>query len=400
LNNTRPSPAVLLLISYFAFVVIGMPLGVLNIAWTYMQPTFEVPLSSLGVLLALATLGQLVISFTSGRLIARMGLGLFMLGGTMVAGLGMLGHMFSPSWPTLLVAVLFGSMGGATLDVGLNIFVSSNYSTGRLNWLHAAFGVGVTLGPIVATHIIVTLDQTWRWAYACILILQIVLAVCLGLTFKHWNIKPLQDGTARPVAGVLATLRVPAALLLLALFFFYGGVEIGTGQLANTLFIGERGFSQSVSSFWISVYWASFTVGRALIGIFVDRMSAQGVLRLSMIGVVTGAALLWQNIFPPLSLLGVALLGFAQAPMFPTLVAETSRYVDPRFTPTLIGFEVGFTALGGALLPGLGSVLAERAGLGLISPFILAVAVVMVMMYVALNLHRSQSVAAVVAAEH
>lgn len=401
-NSLRnPNKTVLLIIAYLAFIVIGMPLGVLNIAWTYMQTTFDVSLASLGVLLTLSTVGQLAVSFTGGRLIARLGFGRFLLSGTTLLGVGLLGYMLSPSWPVLLVSVILTSMGSGTLDVGLNIFTSSHYSAGRLNWLHAAFGMGVTLGPIVATLIIVTLGQSWRWSYACILVMQLALAACFLFTLKHWTLKSVQD-TQHPglgVAGVAETLRLTAALLLLALFFFYGGAEIGIGQLSNTLFIQGRGVDQATSSFWISLYWASFTIGRALIGIFIDRLSKPALLRATMIGAAIGAALLWQNLVPVLSFAGVVVIGFALAPMFATLVSETSRYVSARYTPTLIGFEVGITTLGGALLPGLGGLLGERLGLGAISPFLFGVTLAMLVMYEVINLHHAQAVVVPAASE-
>ncbi len=359
-----------------------------------MQGTFQVSLSSLGVLLAFATVGGLVSGFLAGRLIRRLGLGLFLLSGSSLGIIGIVGYILSPSWPVVLVSVTFATMGSGMLDVGMNIFVSSNYSAGRLNWLHAAFGAGTTLGPIIATFGIVSLGQSWRWSYVVVALLELILWICLLLTSRHWSVRTIREvqSSGAQVAGIIETFRVPIALFLLALFFFYGGTEIGTGQLANTLFIQGRGIDQSTSSFWISIYWACFTLGRVLMGTIVDRLSSHDVLRVSMIGAVIGAALLWQNLVQALAFAGVALLGFSLAPMFPMLIAATSRFVQPRYTPTLIGFEISATGLGGAVLPGLAGMLGDRLGVGVLSPFPFVVALGVLVIYEIVNLRHSQSV--------
>ena len=62
----------------------------------------------------------------------------------------------------------------------------------------------------------------------------------------------------------------------MAFFFVYGGVELGTGQLANTLLIESRGTCRKVTaSSWVSVYWASFTVGRITMGLLALRLRRQ-----------------------------------------------------------------------------------------------------------------------------
>src|SRR5690242_11504188 len=73
--NHRNGPVLLLLIAYFTYIVIGIPGGIINIAWTYMQPTFNVTSGSLGILLGVTTAGYLISSVTSGRIIERIGIG-------------------------------------------------------------------------------------------------------------------------------------------------------------------------------------------------------------------------------------------------------------------------------------------------------------------------------------
>jgi fucose permease len=66
---------VLLGIAFLAFVSLGLPDGVLGVAWPSIRATFGVPLDRLGGLLAVAMVGYLVSSFCAGWLVARLGVG-------------------------------------------------------------------------------------------------------------------------------------------------------------------------------------------------------------------------------------------------------------------------------------------------------------------------------------
>jgi fucose permease len=381
--NNKNGPLSLLLIAYFSFVTIGLPTGILNIGWRYMQRDFHVDLASYGILSIVSTAGYLLSSVLVGRAIGRLGIGNSMLLGTVISAIGTLGFSMAPFWEALLIASFFSSIGGGFIDAGLNTFVAANYSTGRLNWLHAAYGVGATLGPLLATFVITQLEMSWRFNYAVVLVMLTIFIFCLIFTRTQWTLSPTEREGSEPVeaVGILEALRMPMVVLLISFFFVYGGVEITTGQMANPLFVDGRGISQETAGFWIGMYWGTFTTGRVLTGFIADRVSARVMLRTGMAGVIIGALLLTTNIVPGISFFGLVLMGFAQAPMFATFIAETPRRVGLRFAPTTIGLEVGMCALGIALLPGLAGLLAQNISLEIIGPFLIVLSVILLGLY-------------------
>ena len=63
----------LVLTAFAAFVSIGLPDGILGVAWPSIRRTFDLPLSQLGALVDPALAGYLVSSFGSGWVVARVG---------------------------------------------------------------------------------------------------------------------------------------------------------------------------------------------------------------------------------------------------------------------------------------------------------------------------------------
>src|SRR5579862_5136745 len=109
----------------------AIPSGILNVAWTYMQGTYQVNLDALGVILFANTVGSLIGTFFSGRIIERFGVGRFLAGGAIIAALGLLIYGTAPSWPLLIGAAFTASLGISILNAALNLFVSANYTTGQ-----------------------------------------------------------------------------------------------------------------------------------------------------------------------------------------------------------------------------------------------------------------------------
>lgn len=383
MQPTRNGPTSLLLIAFFSFVVIGIPGGALGVAWLHIQNTFGLGLDSLGLLLTFATVGRLITAFTSGRGIAKLGAGRFFLAGSLLGVVGVLGFVLAPAWELLLAAEFVRGMGSGVIDAGINTFVAPRYSASRLNWLHACFGVGLTFGPALVTILVIDLAQSWRLAYAVLAGLNILLAVIFAVTLRRWgtaDIAGRAESSSRDMR-MTDTLRLLMMWLCLALFFFYGGTEIGAGQLLNSLFVEGRGIDPKTSGFWVSFYWGSFTIGRMLIGIFIDRVGPRALLRAAMTGTVLGALLIWWNVTPEISFAGLAIMGLSLAPVFPTLVAVTPDRVGIAHTANAIGFQIGFAGLGAALLVGLAGVLAESQGRELIAPFLLAAAAVTLVLH-------------------
>jgi len=366
-----------------SFVVLGLPGGILGVAWPSIRTSFALSLDAVGALLVAHTLGYLLSSFNNGRIISRLGIGSFLLVSAMIGGLGLVGYALAPAWWVMVSFGLLLGIGGGAIDAGLNTYFAANHSASLMNWLHACFGLGAALGPAIVTAI---LDggYSWRWAYALVALSEGILAACFALTLSRWR---LAEFTSKRIGPGLAkvrsvdTVKLPAVWLGIALFFTFTGVEASGGQWPYALFTEARSVNPATAGFWVSIYWASLTLGRILFGIAVNCIGIVPLLRTSMLGTICGAALIWWNPTDVLSFLGLALMGFSLAPLFPLSISNTPDQVGVEHSANAIGFEVAAASLGIAALPGLGGVLAERLGLEIIGPFLVVFSVVVLVLH-------------------
>jgi len=159
------------------------------------------------------------------------------------------------------------------------------------------------------------------------------------------------------------------------------GGEAALGTLTYSLLIGTRGIDAETAGLWAGSYWAMFTIGRALAGLYARRVGVHRMVTGGLLGALLGTGLLAWNPAPMASLLAVAIIGFSIAPIFPALMSGTSERVGARHAANVIGMQMGATGLGMAAIPGLMGVLARHTSLEVIPLCLLAVYMALLAVY-------------------
>ena len=365
----------LFILSSFTFGLGGLSGSALGIVWIYMQGEFNLPLSALGVLVTISTIGRLFTSFTSGALIGRFGIIRVLLAGMVLMGLGMAGFALAPSWIFIMSAGFLHGVGAGIMGTSISSFAAVNFSSRHMNWLHGSFGIGATLGPLFVTYMVIDLGIAWQWSYVLFAVLRLILIILLIITRQDWQMTPDGQKSKRsPNARMNDTLRLPIVWLLILIFVVATSIETTTGQFANSLLVESRSIDPKTAASWVSMYWGGLTVSRFLIGAIIKYIRHGTLLRWNMLGTMVGAWLLWLNPSPIFSLIGLAIIGFTIAPFAPVMSSDTPGRVGIFHTANTIGFQFTGAGLGIAFLPWLAGVIAEQFGLETIPAFLFVIA--------------------------
>ncbi|MBX3441143.1 MAG: MFS transporter [Planctomyces sp.] len=361
LPRRSAAPRYLIALAFVAFISLGLPDGVLGVAWPSMRQTLERPLDRLGVLLICGMAGYLASSFFSGQVVARLGVGGLLAASGGLVTLALAGYALAPRFEWLIPCAAIGGLGGGAIDAGINAFAAARFSPRIVNWLHASFGIGATSGPALMT-LILAREWSWRIGYGVLAGLLAGLSVVFLLTARRWRL-PTSSGESPSVAPFGDALRMPAVWHHAGLFVLYCGIESTAGQLLFTLNTEGRGMSVVTAGTVASCFWGAFTFGRIVFGQLTTRMSSRAVLRTGTLLAPVAAGLVWWNPSPAASVAGNVLLGFALAPVFPTLISVTPERLGSAIAPHAIGMQVSAAAVGIALMPTIVGSLGQRLGL-------------------------------------
>jgi fucose permease len=286
------------------------------------------------------------------------------------------------------------------MDAGLNTYFASEFTESQMQWLHASFGIGATLSPLIMTASLAWFSG-WRPAYLLVGLVMAGMTVFFFLNRSAW-VKPNREQETAPGAAGAApglmdyktslwdTLLRVATWVSIFLFLLYTGGELILGNWTYTVLTESRGVGPELAGIWAGGFWATFTLGRFLAGFYAHRVKLNTLLFGAMALSIAGAVLFWWN---PVNLVGVAgvfLVGFGTAPVFPGLVSNTGERVGQRHTANTIGFQIAAANLGGALLPTLAGALAQRYGIESI-PVLLVISQVAMLAFYWLSVRASKA---------
>ncbi|MDC0706884.1 MFS transporter [Stigmatella sp. ncwal1] len=395
--SAAPPRRMLLVLAYLAFVSLGLPDAVLGIAWPSIRETFALPQAVMGALLAASASAYFLSGLLAGRFVSALGIGGLLAASTGLVTLGVTGYTLAPAFVLMVGAACIIGFGSGAVDAGLNTYAAQNFGPRHMSWLHAAYSVGAALGPMLMTTVL-TAGAHWQVGYAVIAATLGLLAVAFITSRRQWGGPPALASSEAPVspapgAGLTAraVLRRPRVWLQIGLFFVYGGIEVTAGQWSYTVLTESRAVSTATAGAWVVLYWGSLLAGRILLGFVVERIGTARLLRLSSVAAMLGALLFALPGLPGVfSALGLAILGFALAPIFPGLMSETPRRVGGEAAAHSVGFQVSAATAGIAILPSSAGLLGEKMGLSAVPVFLALIAALFLVLHELLVAHADR----------
>jgi len=382
------SRSLLVLLAFVAFIALGLPDALLGIAWPSMRINLAQPLESMGLIVLAGTLGSALSGLFSAKLGLLLGIGKLLGVSCLLTGFALVGYTLAPNFGFIIFcSATIGLAAGAT-DATVNGFIAKNFSDRLMQWLHASFGIGVTVGPVVMTFVLVKrLD--WSVGYQIHAGIQIVLALLFFATASLWLIslkaehqqeapQHEADNHATSMKESLGSLRV---WLSMAMFFFYTGLEFSVGLWTFSLLTDVRGISTPQAGLWVSLYWGMFTVGRIVMGIVANRFSHNQLMAFSFILAGSGTILYALGTGPSANLIALISIGFAYAPMYPAMVSGTLKRVGAKHFNNAMGMQVTAASLGIAILPGTIGLVASQFSLTILPWLLLLITAFMLLVY-------------------
>lgn len=182
-------PALILLLAYLGFISLGLPDATLGVVWPSLRTTFSLPQAALGTALIAGSAGYGLSSLNAGVIIRRLGVGSLLAVSTLLMALALTGYSLSISWPLYLACAFCAGIGSGAIDTSLNTYAANHFSGRHMNWLHACYGVGATLGPVVMTAVL-SAGLIWRWGFGLLAVSMVALGTAFAFTRRLWDDSP------------------------------------------------------------------------------------------------------------------------------------------------------------------------------------------------------------------
>ena len=211
-------------------ILIKLPDAATGVLIPYLQPAYSVGLLFVAIVYLVNFLGWLMAAFTNVHITARIGQGGVLVLGACLQLLAYALIFWKPPFPLFVIAFFFSGMGVAYQDAQANTFAANVQNAYRwLGLLHAVYGLGALVAPLIATTIAVRTPY-WHYYYIFMLGMAAIDIALLMWTFRKDLFKPL-SAKAKDTAGkeLKQALSERATWVLSGFFFLYVGAEVTSG---------------------------------------------------------------------------------------------------------------------------------------------------------------------------
>lgn len=389
----------LLALIYLAFISLGLPDALLGSAWPAIYSDFMVTVSYAGIVSVIISLGTIVSSLLSDRLISWLGTGKITAISVGLTAVAILGFALAPNfWALCICAIPYG-LGAGSIDVALNNYVALHFKSSHLNWLHCCWGIGATIGPYIMGAALAG-GSGWRggyWYAACI---QLGITAILFLSLPLWKrgeqadfvpVRPSHpdQGTENLVSATAEEVREPkfqpppprhlklsevvqirGVKAMMVCFFCYSALEHTIGLWAATYLRLFKNMDAAAAAAFASMVFLGITIGRAISGFLAMRYTDQQMIRLGIILTALGLLIL---IIPGPALLavcGIMTIGLGCSPIYPAMIHSTPQIFGRERSRAITGVQMSCFFVGVLIMPPLFGLVADRLSVGLLPVYL------------------------------
>lgn len=334
----------ILVIIYIVFISLGLPDSLFGAAWPVVHKDFAIQesfASLYGIITGFCVGG---VSFIAGKVIRKFGTPLVTLVSTLLTVLGLLIMSFSPNIVVMMLGAVVLGYGAGVIDTALNNFVSLHYKAQHMNWLHAFWGVGVTISPLILSYFLSDETGSWRNGYRVIAMLQLSVAIVIAFSLKRWR-QIKEDNESEEVSNenkksLIEILKIKGVFTSLLSQGLYCSMEFLIGTWGASYLVHIHTLQPEEAAKWISLYFCGITVGRIISGFISMKASDNTMIRLGVATSFVGIILLALPI-GKISLLGLLLIGVGFGPIFPSVLHSVPDRFGTEYSADITGFHMG-----------------------------------------------------------
>jgi fucose permease len=293
--------------------------------------------------------------------------------------LAYIAHCTGAPFPVIVCAFFF-----VGFSIGVNVAIGNLFCGGMQNGtlmlglLHGMYGLGGTVGPLIATGIVTAAGAVWTRYY----LLTLSTAACtvvLGM-WSFWGYEKEMSPTARarentPTGSILnsmvGVLQLRVVLLGAIFIFAYQGAEVSISGWVISFLINTRDGDPARVGYVSSGFWAGITLGRFLLSGPAQRIGEKKFVYGLTIGALVFQILVWwvPNIIG--EAVAVSFVGLLLGPIYPCATAVFMRCMTRQEALSGIATISACGSMGGAVAPFVTGLLAQAVGTWVLHPIVI-----------------------------
>ncbi|KAL2160303.1 hypothetical protein VTH06DRAFT_1476 [Thermothelomyces fergusii] len=375
----------------YCFILLGMTDGALGALLPYIESFYSISYTVVSLVFLSPFVGYLLAALLNNQIHHRLGQVGVAVMGPVSRLIGVVPLVFHPPYPAIPVIMLFLGFGNGIEDSAWNAWVGNMHRANELlGVLHGAYGLGATIGPLIATAMVTKGGLPWHYFYYVMIgldglaLLFTVPAFWRATAAAHRAAVRAGDGGEGKRTTTRTVLRSPVVWLVAFFLLGYVGAEVSLGGWITTFMLRVRHAEPFLAGLTSTFFWLGLTAGRVVLGFVTGRVGEKVAIVAYLLLSVALQLLYWLVPSVAASATFVTFLGFFLGPLFPAAVVAATKLLPTSYHVSAIGFAAAFGGGGAALFPFAVGAIAQSKGVEVLQPIVLAILLFILLMWLML----------------
>ncbi|KAI1045245.1 hypothetical protein LB505_004961 [Fusarium chuoi] len=280
-----------------------------------------------------------------------------------------------PPFPALPCVMLFTGFGNGIQDSGYNAWIGNMHRANELlGFLHGAYGLGGTIGPLIASAMVTEGKLNWYTFYYIMIGLTVVelvvgAAAFWGATGQVYRQRVRYDEAQERTTTRMA-LKKPITWIVAVFLLGYVATEVSLGGWIVTFMLRVRHAKPFLAGLTVTLFWLGLTLGRVVLGFVTERTGEKTAITVYLVLSIGLELLYWLVPTFVASVIFVMLLGFFLGPLFPAAMVAATKLLPADYHVSAIGFAAAVGGGGAAVGPFAVGAIAQKTGVQVLQPII------------------------------
>ena len=371
----------LLIVIYLIFISLGLPDSFIGSCWPTISEYFKISRDFQGIFSLIVSFFTIASSFLTIKLtkyLKNYGVITISIGLT-ISGLIIIG--FSDNYYLLLLAAIPLGFGGGAIDSILNSYVSLHYKAIHLNFLHAFWGIGAFISPLIIGSFIVDPRGFKDAAFVLSIIQTTILIITLSTLVLWVKVDKIYNIDSRNTTnsennkeniGFFNTFKLRGVIFACITFFSYIAIESLAYSWFTSLCVFGMNIDNDIASKYLSLFYIAISLGRVISGLLSIKIKDKNLIRIGEGILLIGIILLtfkFNFVFMPIALF---IIGLGCGPIYPSIVHSTVDKFTSKYSSAVMSIQIGFAYMANISVAPLFGILGNATTF-LILPYIMLI---------------------------
>lgn len=382
------------LIAIFAsFILYGLTSSLFSSVWPEIAGELNVDFALLGVLTMIISAASGISSAFAYKIRRKLGTSISTTISLFGFIIGLVLLFLAQNLIMICIALAIIGSSNGIIDTIVNSYMIKAYGGGKISMLHASWGLGSAVGPMIMSYAIVS-THSYRNGFIWVISIILITSICFILLKIYWegkkkalsedfvNRHSVSKEEKESHINLKDIFTIKLGFIFVICFILCGATNTTISNWIATLSVKQRNITVAEGATAAAFYFGGLTAVRIILGFISDRIKTKYIMFFGLIVSIIGYALMFlPNKSLPFTYFIATIVGVGISPLVPFLHHSVKELFDEKYIGVIVSCCNTFSLIGGATATALMSLMIKLVGVNNAQLLLLAIVVIALIIY-------------------